>query len=251
MAATHRAAHQILEHGHIFSDPLAVAMLGVDQEQEGPSRQTPSSRRMQLFISIRTRVAQDTLAAAYQRGVRQLLVLGAGLDTYLYRHALRQGLRVFEIDHPAQGTIDPTEESCSASLAEAGFDPQQRTFITWLGVVPYLTEDAVWATLKVVAALPGGAEMVFDYSNPPHRFSPDRRIALQRVDHERRALIVDDLSETSLSHFDTVELHEGLRALGLQPLDDLGPVQIVQRYLPEVSASVSGAGGHIIHVATA
>jgi O-methyltransferase involved in polyketide biosynthesis len=250
MAATHRAVHQLLEHGHIFSDPLAAARLGVEQEQEGQSRQTPSSRRMQLFISIRTRVAQDTLAAACQRGVRQLLVLGAGLDNYVYRHSLRQGLRVFEFDHPAQGTIDLTEESCAANLAGAGFDPQQRTFVTWLGVVPYLTEDAVWATLKVVAALPGGAEMVFDYSNPPHRFSPERRMVRQRVDHERRVLSVDDLSETSLSHFDTVELHEGLCSLGLQPLDDLGPVQIAQRYLPEVTAPVSGAGGHIIHVAT-
>jgi O-methyltransferase involved in polyketide biosynthesis len=252
MAATHRAVHQLLEHGHIFSDPLAVAILGVDQDEAaGQSRQTPSSRRMQLFISIRNRFAQDTLVAAYERGVRQLLVLGAGLDTYAYRDALRNGLRAFEIDHLARDSADLTQASCATSLEAAGFDPRQRTFVTWLGVVPYLTEAAVWASLSVIAALPGGAEVVFDYSNPPHRFSPERRVAPQQVEHERRALPVDDLSETSLIHFETAELHERLRALGLVEFNDLGPVQIAQRYLPEVSAPVSGAGGHIIHAATA
>src|SRR5579864_6881553 len=101
-AATHRAAHQILEHGRIFSDPLAVAILGVDRDDiVRHARQTPSSRRMRLFISIRTRFAEDALAAAYGQGVRQLVVLGAGLDTYAYRRALPNGLRVFEVDHPA------------------------------------------------------------------------------------------------------------------------------------------------------
>jgi methyltransferase (TIGR00027 family) len=95
-AATHRAAHQILEHGRIFSDPLAVAILGVDQDEilRNVRHQTPSSRRMRLFISIRTRFAEDALAEAYKNGVRQLVVLGAGLDTYAYRRTAQRFARV-------------------------------------------------------------------------------------------------------------------------------------------------------------
>src|SRR5579862_4466812 len=100
-AATHRAAHQLLEHGRIFSDPLAIAILGIDRDDiVRQARENPSSRRMRLFISIRTRFAEDALAAAHARGVRQLLVLGAGLDTYAYRSSLPNGFRIFEVDHP-------------------------------------------------------------------------------------------------------------------------------------------------------
>jgi hypothetical protein len=76
---TAHAAHQVLDHGRIFSDPLALRILGAE----------------------RKRFAEAALASAFERGVRQLVVLGAGLDTYAYRGALRDRLRVFEVDHPA------------------------------------------------------------------------------------------------------------------------------------------------------
>jgi methyltransferase (TIGR00027 family) len=267
-AATHRAAHQILEHGRIFSDPLAVAILGVDQvELVRQAHQTPSSRRMRLFISIRTRFAEDTLAAAYKQGVRQYLVMGAGLDTYAYRSALPNGLRVFEVDHPATQAfkrerlaaadirmpsaltyvpVDFEQEDCAKQLAEAGFDPNIRTFVTWLGVVPYLTEHAIWSTLSFIGSLPGGAEIVFDYSNPPHSLTTERR-----KEQRQRAERVAELGEAWLSYFDTDLLHERLRSIGFSSLDDLGPVEIAQRFLPDVVAPVSDAGGHVIHAATA
>jgi methyltransferase (TIGR00027 family) len=56
---------------------------------------------MRIFIAVRTRFAEDALAAAVERGVRQVVVLGAGLDTYAYRNTLRDRLRIFEVDHPA------------------------------------------------------------------------------------------------------------------------------------------------------
>jgi O-methyltransferase involved in polyketide biosynthesis len=237
MAATHRAVYQVLEHGHIFSDPLAVAILGVDEDDnERRVLETPSSRRMRLFISLRSRFAQDTLATAWQNGVRQLLVLGGGLDTLSYRRELPSGLRVFEADR-------------AETLAGEGFNRNERTFVTWLGVAPYLTEDAIWTTLKFIAALPGGADVVFDYSNPPHTLSPER--------HRPDAVSVPDAHSPvaanvhSLSHFDTADLHEQLHQIGFIRVNDLGPVEIAQRYLPDVTAHVAGTGGHIVHIATA
>ena len=55
---------------------------------------------MRIFIAIRTRFAEDSLADAVGRGVCQVVVLGAGLDTYAYRTTLRDRLRIFEVDHP-------------------------------------------------------------------------------------------------------------------------------------------------------
>src|SRR5215470_14239734 len=101
-AALHRAAHQVLEHGRIFADPLALRILGVDADSIAQeAEEHTSGRRMRIFIASRTRFAEDALAAAAERGVRQLVVLGAGLDTYAYRGPLRNRLRIFEVDHPA------------------------------------------------------------------------------------------------------------------------------------------------------
>jgi methyltransferase (TIGR00027 family) len=65
------------------------------------AEEDPTGRRMRIFIAVRTRFAEDALAAAVERSVSQLVILGAGLDTYAWRGAMRQRVRVFEVDHPA------------------------------------------------------------------------------------------------------------------------------------------------------
>lgn len=85
-AAGHRAAHQVLERGFIFADPLAARILGSHAEQAiQTAASDPSSRGLRLFIAIRTRFAEDALKVAVARGVRQLVILGAGMDTFAYR----------------------------------------------------------------------------------------------------------------------------------------------------------------------
>ncbi len=157
-AATHRAVHQMLEHGVIFADPLVVRILGEDAGQAvRDAKNHPSQRRLRLFIAVRTRFAEDALAVAVARGVRQLVVLGAGLDTYAYRTAFGESLRVFEVDYPATqawkrqrlaeaaipvpstltfAAVDFEGETLAECLSAAGFDPGKQTFFTWLGVVP-------------------------------------------------------------------------------------------------------------------
>src|SRR5208282_1078048 len=96
--AMRRAAHQFLDDPPIFHDPLAQAMAG-ESEQPDSVRQ-PDSRALRAFLAVRSRYAEDQLALAVERGVRQYVVLGAGLDTFAYRNPFA-GLYVFEVDHPA------------------------------------------------------------------------------------------------------------------------------------------------------
>ena len=92
-AARHRAAHQTLERGRIFSDPLAVRILGSEAEPLNPNAENEVARRgLRLFIAARTRFAEDALVASVPRGLRQVVVLGAGLDTYAYRSPTRRSL---------------------------------------------------------------------------------------------------------------------------------------------------------------
>lgn len=81
-AAVHRAVHQDLEHGAVFRDPLAWQILGVDRDATLADPEATARPRLRLFIAARHRFAEDALAAAVGRGTRQVVVLGAGLDTF-------------------------------------------------------------------------------------------------------------------------------------------------------------------------
>ena len=268
-AAGHRAAHQVLEQGRIFFDPLALRILGSEAEEAlNEAEQEPRKRALRLFIAVRTRFAEDALAAAVARGVSQLVVLGAGLDTYAYRSNLQDRLRVFEVDHPATqawkreqlakasiavpgaltfAPVDFERDTLADGLAAAGFDPHQQTFFTWLGVTPYLTESAVFATLGFIAALPGGAHVVFDYSNPPDSIVGVER----RAFHEALATRVAAAGETFKSYFGSEALVVRLADLGFRDIEDLGPPEIAARYFPNHAGGPSGGGGaHIIRAAT-
>src|SRR5580698_3090474 len=104
-AAVHRAVHQVLENGAIFADPLALRIVAPDSEDAEAlvrdAEQHPQRCAMRIFIAARTRFAEDALVAAVAGGAAQLVVLGAGLDTYAYRGAMLDRLRIFEVDHPA------------------------------------------------------------------------------------------------------------------------------------------------------
>jgi methyltransferase (TIGR00027 family) len=275
-AAALRAAHQVLDGAAIFVDPLAVRILGSDAQDMLRDADDASRQRLRWFIAIRTRVAEDALALAIERGVSQLVVLGAGLDTYAYRTPASGKLRIFEVDHPSTQAwkrerlaetgialpatlrfvpVDFERETLADGLGAAGFDPAQQTFFTWLGVVPYLTESAVFATLGTIAGLPGGAHVVFDYVNPAASIME----AGSRAAHEALAARVAAIGEALQCRFDSEELHARLAELGFRDVEDLGPHQIAQRFFPgrippgrlsQGQTASSGAGAHVLRAAT-
>ena len=218
---------------------------------------------MRIFIAVRTRFAEDALAAAVQDGVRQLVVLGAGLDTFAYRSPFGDRLRIFEVDHPATQAwkrellaaagiplpswlgfvpVNFETQRLEVRLAEAGLDGAQPTFFTWMGVVPYLTAEAVWATLRCMGGLPGGAHVVFDYGDPPATLSPEARAF-----HDELASRVADAGERLLTWFEAAELREGLLAAGFSEVEDLGPRQFAARYFPQRALTAPERGGHLVH----
>src|SRR5437899_735702 len=86
--ALFRAAHQLLTQPRVFDNPLAVRIMGRETEAalrtNRPNVRTDASIR--AFIAVRSRYAEDRLAQAVARGVRQYVILGAGLDTFAYRN---------------------------------------------------------------------------------------------------------------------------------------------------------------------
>ena len=157
-AASYRAAHQVLEQGRFFSDPLAVRILGVDPKVFRQDPQEHDRRRgIRFFVVARSTIAEVALTAAVERrAVGQLVILGAGLDTFAYRNPFGGRLKVFEVDHPATqawkrrrlseagiatpsnvtyAPVDFERDDLSDRLAVAGLDPSVRTFFAWLGLI--------------------------------------------------------------------------------------------------------------------
>src|SRR5271167_4965914 len=101
MIARQRAAHQVLDHGSILCDPFAMRILGEDEKDVLQiANRHPVASIGRLFTAARSRIAEDALSRAVERGVRQIVILGAGLDTFALRNP-HGGLEIYEVDHPA------------------------------------------------------------------------------------------------------------------------------------------------------
>jgi len=266
-AARLRAAHQVLDNASILADPLAMRILGDDIEVSlDHARAHASGPRLRWFIAARSRIAEEALTEAVNAGATQLVVLGAGLDTLAYRTPLADRLRIFEVDFPATQArkremlaaasiavpatltyvgIDFERQTLAEALGAAGFLAAERSFFSWLGVVPYLTETAIFSTLADIAHLKGGAGVVFDYVNPSASVAPAGRAANQAL-----AERVAAAGERFQSYFDTAQLCARMRDTGFRFVDDIGPDRIAARFFPESERGAPTRGGHIMHAST-
>lgn len=238
-AAVHRAVHPLLDEPVLFDDPLALRILGVDRDTV-LAEAAPRSR-LRLFVALRHRTADETLAAAYARGTRQCVVLGAGLDTIAYRNE-HADLRVFEVDHPATQAwkrarladagiaeaatyvaLDFERDDLMGRLVEEGFDPTSPAVFVWLGVVPYLTRPAVEATLRAIGAVPG-AEVVLDHAGTERDAAGEER-------HRRLAERVAALGEELTEAWAPGEVAALLQRSGFAEVEELLP---------------AGSGAHVV-----
>ena len=193
--AIRRAAHQVIDRPTVLDDPIAVRLIGPSYERDMERAMHYVARDFRLYMSLRSRYAEDRLAQQVAAGVRQYVVLGAGLDTFAYRNP-HTGLHVFEVDFPATQEwkhqllndagiaipanvsyipLDLEHKSLAESLLEAGFNAALPAFFGWLGVVPYLTLEAFRATLTTIGRLPAGTAVSFDYAFPREALSAKRR----------------------------------------------------------------------------
>ena len=265
--ATLRAVHALLDDPVVLDDPVALPLLGRETAEAlkaDPFVHNDSmSRALRASLVARSRVAEDELARRVEGGLRQYVVLGAGLDTFAARNVHRaKGLRVFEVDHPstqrwkrqalqAAGLdvgdtvfvpVDFERDGLLHALGDAGVELDQPVFFGWLGVTLYLTPDAVLKTLAAVAKLPRGSGIVFDYRIPPEQLNPLERVAVDFVSQQIAAM-----GEPWLSAFDPAALKRQLQELGFADVDDLDGDRLNQRYFARRKDGLrTGSGTHVM-----
>lgn len=255
--AMRRAAHQLYDDAPlVFLDPLALRVLPPGtlaelREREIMERTHPFARGMRAFLCARSRFAEDALERAVAKGVRQYVVLGAGLDTFGARAALPEcsahpELRIFEVDHPATQAwkrtcldragihvpdtvsfvpLDFEHEELMERLAASGFDSGAPAFCSWLGVVPYLTREAAVGTLRSLGSLPVRSGVAFDYAVARESLPPTQRAAFDWL-----AERVARAGEPFRLGFEPSELRSLLYQCGFARSEDLDGEAIAARY---------------------
>jgi methyltransferase (TIGR00027 family) len=257
--ALERAAHQLLDSPKLLDDPFAIRVISEDDRRaltEHPERhdRSPLSRPTRAIVVVRTRVAEDELAAS---GAAQYVLLGAGLDTFAYRNPFAH-VRVFEVDQPDTQALkqarlqtagiarpanltfvacDFAKDNLSDVLDGAGFDREQPAVFAWLGVVMYLEWTDVQETLRFIASLPSSGRVVFDYALPPETFP-----WLSRIFYRKVLGRLADLGEPWKSFMEPGPLRAELTSLGFTSIDDLGADEINARYLANRNDGLQSRG---------
>ncbi len=249
--AVRRAAHQLLDAPLVFSDPVAVGLIPeADAETiraQLADHQTAESILLRSLFVLRSRFAEDRLAEAASRGVRQYVIFGAGLETFPWRQPeYARKLKIFVADHMSsliwsqtkfweRGLPKPTnvafvpldleQDEIAARLVEFDFALDDPAFCSVLGVTQYIDLAAVEELMKFVACLKRGSEVVFSYVPRADELAgPDRELASTSA---QRAEFV---GETWKTRFSTSQLIEHLGTLGFSSVMHLTPDNAQARY---------------------
>ncbi|MDF0732747.1 class I SAM-dependent methyltransferase [Pseudomonas entomophila] len=257
-----RAVHQLLDEPRVFEDVYALPVLGERLSaslRDDPFRfNDPVMRTIRAAVVARSVYAEQKLAQGIDGGIRQYVLLGAGLDTY----ALRQtapNLTVYEVDLPAalaskrasmqalsvcaqeaarHVPCDLQHEALLTALQAHGFKLDQPAFVSWLGVTPYLGTDRVEQTLEALGQLAPGSQVVFDYRVAPALLSP-----LEQAMEAHAAELFARMGEPWRSSFEPAQLRRMLEAAGFAWGEDLGSEEINQRYFPRRKDGLQASGG--------
>ena len=209
MAALSRAAHLVLDPvPHVFIDDVGLRLANVPAVLRSAGFDVPdhadelrrdgwlfSPRALEWFrgwrgtFLARARFIEELVVDGVAQGVDQLVLLGAGLDTFaLRRRELSGRIHIFEVDRPTtlvwkQAHIDQvfgsvpdnltfapvdfeTTSSWGAPLREAGFDADRRSIVVSTGVTQYLTSDALAAAMNDIARMAAGTTLVATFILP-------------------------------------------------------------------------------------
>jgi methyltransferase (TIGR00027 family) len=232
-----RNAHATIHPSPILSDTRSVQLIPEQTRQRCKSFDELFSPEtvdaIRLMAVIRHRLLADRLPDAYQEGIRQLVILGAGLDTTGFAlPAWGDQWRVFEVDEPttqewkrqqiaAAGWEVPSNlvfapcdfetQDMLGALAAAGFQRQLPALVSFLGVILYLTADATKAALAELATLAPGSEVIMTYSSPPDGTDPVVEETFQKA-----SPTADEAGESFVGSYHESQMEQLVRQAGFR-----------------------------------
>ena len=203
-------------------------------------------------LLIRARYAERAVEAAFRDGIRQYVIVGAGLDSFALRRTdLVPPLKVFEIDRPAMQEVKrerirragiprpaglhfvpaDLEQVCVMdALAESPFDPESRAILSFLGVTYYLTPETLAASASAIAAgVAPGSCLVLDYMLDDASAWPEHRPMRDQLQ-----AYVAKRGEPVKSEYSLAAMSELLAAAGFHTIEGITMMDLAERYAEEL-----------------
>ncbi|MDB5927837.1 MAG: putative methyltransferase, family [Betaproteobacteria bacterium] len=252
--AIRRAQHQLLDRPLLLHDPIVVDLVPEASEPHiladfGGSEELLPAMFRALF-AMRSRFAEDRLKEAAARGVRQYVMIGAGLDTFPWRQpGFARDMRIFAADHPASliwtqhrlrernverppnltfAPVDLEQQRLAEQLAACGFDLEAPGFCSLLGVSQFLTGGALDSLLRFAASLKTESELVLSFA------PPDDELAGLDLDAITRSVArTMELGEPWKSRPRARDLIDRLVQLGFTDVFHLSPDKAQARYFAD------------------
>ncbi|MGZ3881952.1 MAG: class I SAM-dependent methyltransferase, partial [Flavisolibacter sp.] len=172
---------------HVIEDTVGYDLIKPAEDwKERPDMKY--TKRLRASILARARFIEDLAKEEIAKGVKQYVLLGAGLDSFAQRNtALTSKVDIYEIDQPETlawkkekliengyeipGSLHfvPVDFETSSwwnELVSKGFDKEKATFVSCTGVTLYLTHDAIFDTLKKMTSLAKGSTIAIAFYLP-------------------------------------------------------------------------------------
>jgi methyltransferase (TIGR00027 family) len=272
ISAAFRAAHAYVYAGPaIHEDSFALRLCGIEDAEQlrrgFEATGTPALPEASAYFALRHRFSEELLTAAASRGVRQVVLLGAGLDSFALRHPeLVRDLDFFEVDHPnTQGwkleriaalglakpdihylAIDFQSEDLEDVLRTGGVDFVQPIFFSWLGVTQYIDRAAAMRTLHLVAEAAAGSQIVFDFIVAPEELDEHARSI-----NTAYAAATASRGEPWITSYSPGALVRELQSAGFRTVERLAPEEAGRRYYGDQPANVVPMQGwQLVHATT-
>ena len=234
---------------HVLEDLVGLKLAAPEAGwRERPDMNPQFIKAFRASIVARARFIEDLVVERAGRGVRQYVILGAGLDTFAQRRPeVASRLAVFEVDQPGPqawkrrrlveagfGVPDwlrlvPVDfeagDAWLQKLVAAGFDTSKPAVVVSTGVSMYLTRQAIMATLRQVAALAAGSTFVMSFLLPLEMADPEDRVGLERAAQGARAS-----GTPFISFFRPEEMLAMAREAGFQGARHVSAAMLAERY---------------------
>lgn len=239
-----RAMHlDVDEPPHVLEDEVGLRLAAPgDGWRRRPDMGRKATSGFRAGVVARARFVEDLVAERFDAGVRQYVILGAGLDTFAQRRTeLASRLRVFEIDQPGPQEwkrrrltelgygvpewprmvpVDfEADDDWWQRLTDAGFDPSRPAVLASTGVSMYLTKDAVADTLAKAAKTAPGSTFAMTFLLPPHLVGPGGEAQRRRIRFR--------------SYFTAEEMLRLARECGFPEARHISTADITRRYFAE------------------
>ena len=234
---------------HVLEDLVGLKLAAPEAGwRERPDMNPQFIKAFRASIVARGRFIEDLVVEQAGRGVRQYVILGAGLDTFAQRRPeVASRLAVFEVDQPGPqawkrrrlveagfGVPDwlrlvPVDfeagDAWLQKLVAAGFDTSKLAVVVSTGVSMYLTRQAIMATLRQVAALAAGSTFVMSFLLPLEMADPEDRVGLERAAQGARAS-----GTPFISFFRPEEMLAMAREAGFKDAQHVSAAMLGERY---------------------